>query len=211
MKKEKILRRGLVSAFCALALIGSGFLTSCSDGDDSSENESANTVKDDENENKGETGGEGEGEKNDDTIVSDAGKITLQKNSEDAVEYASITAALAATPSSADSSDTYTIALTAGTYAENALRYAGKAALVIEGQTSKEFGSDVIIAGKGSSQASMGERCLFSVTGSANLTLKNVTLKNTIKRSEVTETNSSGSKLTQAEALSFFSTGKLIA
>ena len=211
MKKEKILRRGLVSAFCALALIGSGLFASCSDGDDSSENESSNTVKDNENENKGETGEEGEDEKTDDTIVSDAGKITLQKNSEDAVEYASITAALAAIPSSADSSDTYTIALTAGTYAENALRYAGKAALVIEGQTSKEFGSDVIIAGKGSSQATMADRCLFSVTGSANLTLKNVTLKNTIKRSEVTETNSSGNKLTQAEALSFFSTGKLIA
>ncbi|MBR4464505.1 MAG: Ig-like domain-containing protein [Treponema sp.] len=137
--------------------------------------------------------------------------VTLKKGDESIGTFDTIAKALAAIPSSAGESDTYTILLAPDTYSENALRYAGKANLVIAGNTTKQFGSDVIIAGKGSSQSSMDSRCLFSVTGTANLTLKNVTFKNTTKRAEVTEKDAKGNLLTQAEALSFFSTGKLTA
>ena len=216
MKKEKNWKRGLLSALCAVSLLGAGVFTACSSDEDDSDGSStgggsgpAGGQKEDSNPAESGTGsGNSSGNSDVDSSLTDG--IYLIHGSEK-TKKSTIKEALASIPSSAEESDTYIIQLPAGTYNEDALRYTAKANLVILGNTTKDFGSDVIIAGKGSSQASMDSRCLFSVTGSANLTLKNVTFKNTTKRSEVTETNSSGNKLTQAEALSFFSTGKLAA
>lgn len=216
MKKEKNWKRGLLSALCAVSLLGAGVFTACSSDEDDSDGSStgggsgpAGGQKEDSNPAESGTGsGNSSGNADVDSSLTDG--IYLIHGSEK-TKKSTIKEALASIPSSAEESDTYIIQLPAGTYNEDALRYTAKANLVILGNTSADYGSDVIIAGKGSSQASMDSRCLFSVTGSANLTLKNVTFKNTTKRSEVTETNSSGSKLTQAEALSFFSTGKLAA
>lgn len=213
MKKEKIWKKGLAVLLCAASLLGAGLFTACSsDDDESSENPStsggsgpASGKKDEE---KSYGSGNASGNAEVDASLTDG--IYLIHGTEKSKKN-SIKDALAAIPSTAAETDTYVIQLPAGTYNENALRYTAKANLVIIGNTEKEFGSDVIIAGKGSSQASMDSRCLFSVTGSANLTLKNVTFKNTIKRSEVTEADAKGNKLTQAEAISFFSTGKLAA
>ena len=202
MKKEKMWKKGLVSALCAALLLGSGFFASCADSDDggSEENLTENAPQSDDSESKVE-----------DPEPEENCSVTLSKGSDKIGEYSKIKDALAAIPSTAEESDTYTLTLVPATYQENAIRYAGKASLVIEGNTTEEFGSDVIVAGVGSSQASMNDRCLFSVSGTANLTLKNVTFKNTTVRAEVTTTDAKGNKLTQAEAVSFFSTGKMIA
>ena len=190
MKKTKVLTK-LTALF--LALCG-GMFIACSDGNSGSSSPQENSDPTTPEE-----------------VISDPGKIWLSADGGDKTEQASIAAALAAIPGTATAENTYTITIGKGTYTENALRYTGKAALVIEGATTAQFGSDVIIAGTGSSQASMQDRCLFSVTGSADLTLKNVSFKNTTVRANVTETNASGNKLTQAEAVSFFSTGKMTA
>lgn len=128
--------------------------------------------------------------------------------------YGTIAAALAAIPSEATSSDTYTI--TVGTdYAETetGLSYTNSngATLIIEGDTETEYGADVVIAGKGSSQKNSTSRCFLYIGGNANVILKNLTLKNTIVRSEVTDKDDRGNALTQAEALGFGSSGNLIA
>ena len=182
----KKIKSKLICTLSAMALMCAGFLTSCSDG-------SSSEHKDDKT------------QTHEVTVPSEAGKITLKINDGQAVEYESLTAALAAIPSSSSLNDKCVISLGKGTYTENALTYSKNAALVIEGDTGTEFGRDVLIAGTGSSQASMSTRNLFYVTGSADVTLKNVTFKNTTVRANVTETNSSGNRLTQAEALSFCS------
>jgi hypothetical protein len=188
----KKIKSKFICTLSAMALMCAGFLMSCSDGSSSGhENDKTQTPEV--------------------TVPSEPGKITLKINDGQAVEYESLTAALAAIPSISSLNDKCVISLGKGTYAENALTYSKNAALVIEGDTDTEFGRDVLIAGTGSSQASMSTRNLFYVTGSADVTLKNVTFKNTTVRANVTETNSSGNKLTQAEALSFCSSGKLTA
>ena len=212
MKKEIKLKKTILGSLCAFALLGAGFFSSCADaGSDDDDNSPSSSSG---NENTGSTE-EGGSESPSPTVVDPEPaatcSVTLLKGSETVGQYSKIKDALAAIPSSATASETYTISLEPSTYQESAIRYSGKANLVIAGNSNKEFGSEVIIAGTGSSQASMTSRCLFSVSGSANLTLKNVTFKNTTKRSEVTETDSKGNKLTQAEALSFFSTGNLTA
>lgn len=137
-------------------------------------------------------------------------KPTLRKNDGEPTEYDTIKDALAAIP--ATGTDTYTITLQPGKYRENGLSYNGSATVVIEGNTDATYGKDVVIMGKGSSQLDSKSRCLLYVDGTANVVLKNVTLQNTLERNDPTiPTNASGSKLTQAEAFGFGSSGTVTA
>lgn len=151
--------------------------------------------------------------KNDEYSISSAKKgeetLTIEKavTLDGTKKFATIKEALAAITDDG----AHTIKLAKGTYEENGLSYNGSASITIEGDTTTKYGADVVIKGKGSSQKNSTDRCLLYVGGKANLTLKNVTLQNTIKRDEVTDKDSDGNKLTQAEALGFNSTGKLIA
>ncbi|MDE5613935.1 MAG: Ig-like domain-containing protein [Treponemataceae bacterium] len=145
----------------------------------------------------------------DDTAMK-ALKPTLRKNDGEPTEYDTIKDALAAIP--ATGTDTYTITLQPGKYRENGLSYNGSATVVIEGKTDAKFGKDVVIMGKGSEQNSITARCLLYVDGTANVVLKNVTLQNTLKRTDPDIPNGEdGKPLTQAEAFGFGSSGTVTA
>ncbi|MDE6706201.1 MAG: Ig-like domain-containing protein [Treponemataceae bacterium] len=144
----------------------------------------------------------------DDTAMK-ALKPTLRKNDGEPTEYDTIKDALAAIP--ATGTDTYTITLQPGKYRENGLSYNGSATVVIEGKTDAKFGKDVVIMGKGSSQLDAMSRCLLYVGETANVVLKNVTLQNTLKRTDPDIPVKDGSKQTQAEAFGFGSSGTVTA
>ena len=107
-----------------------------------------------------------------------------------------------------------TIMLAPGTYEVpfgKGLNYKGGANIKIQGAGTAKYGLDVLIKGRGKDQLSNKTRPVLEVEGTGNLVLENVTIRNTTKRSEVTDTSSSGSPLTQAEALGFDSSGRVAA
>ena len=117
--------------------------------------------------------------------------------------YDTIAAALAAIPSSGDTG-TYKIVLQPGTYNENYLNYNGTATVKISGNTSKTYGSDVIITGHGNAMGQERGRELLEIQGSGNLILENLTLLSDYSRAD-----HSGD--VQAEVLGFDSTGTVAA
>lgn len=137
---------------------------------------------------------------------SEAGKITLTDKSGKEKTFNTISDALKAAKNESR------IVLPKGTYNE-VLYYNGTASITISGDTDAAFGSDVIIAIDNNSDMkkisaasnALKGRCVFEFEGSGNLTLENLTIKNTFDRA-----NSTG-KGTQAEALGFDSTGNLAA
>ena len=107
-----------------------------------------------------------------------------------------------------------TITLAPGTYEVpfgKGLNYKGGANIKIQGAGTAKYGLDVLIKGRGKDQKTDTTRAVLEVEGTGNLVLENVTIRNTTRRSEVTETSSSGSPLTQAEALGFDSSGTVAA
>ena len=112
------------------------------------------------------------------------------------------------------SSGDITVTLAPGTYDVpfgKGLNYNGGANIKIQGTGTAEYGLDVLIKGRGKDQLSNKTRPVLEVEGTGSLVLENVTIQNTTRRSEVTETSSSGSALTQAEALGFDSSGTVAA
>ena len=100
-------------------------------------------------------------------------------------EYATITDALAAIPTSGTTA-TYTIVLGKGTYAENGLSYNGTATIKIVGDTTTKYGADVVIKGRGNKMDQERGRELLEIQGTGNIILENLTLESDYLRSEVT-------------------------
>ena len=113
--------------------------------------------------------------------------------------------------------DTVKVEVDPGTY-EEFVFYTGSATVILEGQGTEEFGTDVVIKANNSGNSNSMESLAGShgvtsgyfrgatrFNGSCNLILKNLTIQNTYSRSANDGSN------TQAEALVFSSTGKLIA
>ncbi|WP_294428507.1 Ig-like domain-containing protein [uncultured Treponema sp.] len=101
----------------------------------------------------------------------------------------------------------YEIRLAKGTYsvAEGTqLSYKGAANIKISGETTTEYGADVIITGKGADQSDSKKRCLMEIQGTGNLVLENVAFKSTYKYV-------AGASNTQCEVLGFDSTGTVAA
>jgi pectin methylesterase-like acyl-CoA thioesterase len=119
------------------------------------------------------------------------------------VAYETIAAALAAIPTSGDTS-TYTIRLNKGTYNENGLSYNGTASIHIIGNTNTKYGTDVIIKGRGNNMSSMRGRELLEIQGTGNIILENVSLVSDYSRSEST-------KDAQAEVLGTDTKGNTVA
>ncbi len=130
------------------------------------------------------------------TAAAEAGTITMNNTT-----YDTITAALAAIPTSGDTS-TYTITLAPGTYNEDALSYNGTATVKISGAGTAAYGTDVLIYGKGSNMNNEKTRSLLAVDGTGSIILENLTLQN----SYGTTTGDA-----QAETLGFDSTGTVAA
>ena len=130
------------------------------------------------------------------TAAAEAGTITMNSNT-----YSTIAAALAAIPTSGDTS-TYTITLAPGTYKEDALSYKGSATVKISGTGTADYGTDVLIYGKGSNMSNEKTRSLLAVDGTGSIILENLTLQN----SYGTTTGDA-----QAETLGFDSTGTVAA
>lgn len=174
-----------LATLAAVAMLGTSFIGCASDDDGGS---------------KGGNGGGGAGTTFGTTTIdalsitapAEAGSIKIGETT-----YGTIQEALNA----CTGSSVYNITLGKGTYAENALTYNGSATIKITGTGDAKFGTDVLIIGKGSSQDSEKERSLLEITGSANLILENVTLKNNFVR------EGSVPNKTQCEALGFDSTG----
>ncbi|MCR5113423.1 MAG: Ig-like domain-containing protein [Acholeplasmatales bacterium] len=124
------------------------------------------------------------------------------------VEYETIKAALAAVPTSGDTS-TYTIKLPKGTYEENGLAYNGTATIKISGDTTTEYGADVIIKGHGSDMTTEKTRSLVAIQGSGNIILENLTLLSDWTRAGAAAAGISNN--TQAEVLGTDTTGKTVA
>lgn len=99
------------------------------------------------------------------------------------VAYDTIAKALAAIPTSGDTS-TYTIKLQKGTYNENGLKYNGSATIKIVGETDAKYGADVIIKGHGSNMSAMRTRELIEIQGTGNIILENVTLESDWSRAD---------------------------
>ncbi len=96
--------------------------------------------------------------------------------------YSTIASALAAVPTSSKSS--YNIVLGKGTYNENGLSYNGSATIKISGNTTTQYGADVIIKGHGSNMTAMRTRELLEVRGSGNIILENLTLESDWSRAD---------------------------
>ena len=124
-------------------------------------------------------------------------KIVMNSNA-----YDTIQAALDAI--SPSSTDTFTITLKKGTYKENYLHYNGSATVKIKGDTTAEYGADVIITGRGTNMGKEKGRELLEVEGSGNLILENITLLSDYSRKDVNGD-------AQAEVLGFDSTGTVAA
>ena len=106
---------------------------------------------------------------------------------------------------------TFTIQLPKGTYNE-VLYYKGPADITLSGCTDAKYGEDVVIAIDNNGDLlrcdrtnGQKARCVFEFEGTGNLTLENLTVHNTFKRSEKKVNNG------QAETIGFDSTGTLAA
>ena len=119
------------------------------------------------------------------------------------VAYETITAALAAIPTSGDT-NTYTIRLNKGTYKENGLSYNGTATIHIIGNTNAKYGADVIIEGRGNNMGSMRGRELLEIQGTGNIILENISLVSDVSRAE-------GLAASQAEVLGTDTKGNTVA
>lgn len=187
MKKNKFLLNAIASGLCAAALLFGA--VSCADNDDE-DNTNPNGATD-----ASYAGPDSVPELNI-TAPKTVGTITMNGTS-----YSTIQAAFDAATAAGD----YTITLTAGTYEENNLHYKGAGNIVISGVAGKQYGTDVLIKGKGDNTANSAEktRCAleFEGTNGNSLVLENLSIQNTFKRAEKT------SDKTQAEALGFDSTG----
>ena len=175
------------AVWCAIAILGSAF-TACKSDDD-----------DDDDDNKGQSG---------ETVTTfsvGAGKT-----------YTTVQSALEKIMAD-KMTDTVKVEVDPGTY-EEFVFYTGSATVILEGQGTAEFGTDVVIkannSGNSNSMADLAGshgvtngyfRGATRFDGSCNLILKNLTIQNTYSRSANDGSN------TQAEALVFSSTGKLIA
>ena len=124
------------------------------------------------------------------------------------VKYDTIKEALAAIPTSGDTS-TYTIKLPKGTYEENGLAYNGTATVKISGDTTAQYGADVIIKGHGSDMTTEKTRSLIAIQGSGNIILENLTLLSDWTRAGAAEQGIGG--YTQAEVLGTDTTGNTVA
>ncbi len=121
--------------------------------------------------------------------------------------YDTIALALAAIPT--DSTETFTITLTRGTYEENGLQYNGSATIKIVGDTPTKYGADVIIVGHGSDMTTLKTRSLIAIQGTGNIILENLTLKSDWTRAVA---NAEGmASNTQAEVLGTDTTGNTVA
>jgi len=130
-------------------------------------------------------------------------------------EYETIQAALTSLMDSS-ATGTYVIKVPAGTYNEM-IYYTGSATVVISGQGTGTYGSDVVIAYSNSGNTNSMKnytsygpssgylRSVARFDGSSNVVLENLTVQNTYSRSENNGSN------TQAEALLFYSTGHFAA
>ena len=112
-------------------------------------------------------------------VIPNVTKITMNDKT-----YDTITAALAAIPTSNDT-NTYTIYLPKGEYKENGLSYNGTATVQIVGVTDTKYGADVVIKGRGNNMASMRGRELLEIQGSGNIILENLTLESDYSRADV--------------------------
>ena len=132
-------------------------------------------------------------------------KVAVQENAIEmnGVAYDTITAALAAIPTSGDTS-TYTISLNKGTYKENGLSYNGTATIHIVGNTNTKYGTDVIIMGRGNNMGSMRGRELLEIQGTGSIILENISLVSDVSRSE-------GLAAAQAEVLGTDTKGNTVA
>lgn len=110
------------------------------------------------------------------TAPSTAGTITLYKNGVSQGTKSSVAEALAAI--STTGSDNWKIELEPGTYEATGLNYKGSANITIAGKSDKEYGTDVLIVGKGTDMNNESTRSLLSFEGSANVVIKNLTLQN---------------------------------
>lgn len=117
--------------------------------------------------------------------------------------YATIKAAIAAIPTSGDT-NTYEIRLGKGTYTENGIAYNGSATIKISGYTDTQYGTDVIIKGRGSDMTTEKTRSLIAIQGTGNIILENLTLESDYSRADVTGD-------AQAEVLGTDTTGKTVA
>lgn len=103
----------------------------------------------------------------------------------------------------ASDSDDHTITLGVGGYVVpvgSALEYTGTGTLTIEGDTSTEYGSDVLIVGNPNNNTESTRNLLY-LKGNGNFVLKNITVKNIYNLSTDC----------QAEALASNGTGKIVA
>lgn len=116
--------------------------------------------------------------------------------------YNTIKEAFAAIPS--ESTDTYKIVVQPGTYSEIYINYNGAATVQLTGNTSKQYGTDVIITGRGNNMGQERGRELLEFQGTGNLILENVTLLSDLSRKDVKGD-------AQAEVLGFDSTGTVAA
>ncbi|MDE6736870.1 MAG: Ig-like domain-containing protein, partial [Treponemataceae bacterium] len=114
--------------------------------------------------------------------------------------HSTIQAALDAITDSGD----YTIKLPKGTYNENYLHYTGAATVKISGDTTEQYGADVIIIGHGENMTQERQRELLEFQGTGNLILENVSFVSDYSRKD-----HSGD--VQAEVVGFDSTGYLAA
>ncbi len=112
-------------------------------------------------------------------VIPNVTKITMNDKT-----YDTITAALAAIPTSNDT-NTYTIYLPKGEYKENGLSYNGTATVQIVGVTDTKYGADVVIKGRGNNMGSMRGRELLEIQGSGNIILENLTLESDYSRADV--------------------------
>ncbi len=121
--------------------------------------------------------------------------------------YDTIAAALAAVPT--DSTETFVITLTKGTYEENGLSYNGSATIKISGDTTTKYGADVIILGHGSDMTTLKTRSLIAIQGTGDIILENVTLKSDWSRQRANDEGMASN--TQAEVLGTDTKGNTVA
>ena len=118
-------------------------------------------------------------------------------------KYSTIKDAFAAIPT--DSTETFTIVIPEGTYYENALQYNGSATIHIKGDTTSQYGEDVVIIGHGSNMGKEKERELIEIRGTGNIILENLTLQSDWTR------KLAGGNNAQAEVLGTDTKGNTVA
>ncbi len=135
-------------------------------------------------------------------------EITLSGTGVKTQSFPTIQAALDAI---GEKDGTFTIQLPKGTYNE-VLYYKGAADITLSGCSDAKYGEDVVIAIDNNGDLlrcdrtnGQKARCVFEFEGTGNLTLENLTVHNTFKRSEKKVNNG------QAETIGFDSTGTLAA